>query len=71
MVWTLFCLSMLTPSLLPAQEEQDSQDPPSLELLEFLGAFEDEDTGWLDPFTLPGVNETHQETDEEELNDEN
>jgi hypothetical protein len=26
---------------------------PDLELLEFLGTFEDRDTGWLDPFEIP------------------
>lgn len=53
------------------QEELDKQAPPSLELLEFLGTFEDDDTGWVDPFELQGFNENQQKAQEEEMNDEN
>lgn len=29
-------------------------DLPEMEMLDFLGAFEDVDTGWVDPFILGG-----------------
>ena len=36
---------------LPAQEAE-GETPPSLELLEFLGAWETEDGEWIDPALL-------------------
>ena len=34
-------------------EPPDAEEPPSRELLEFLGSFKDDDVGWVDPFVLP------------------
>lgn len=41
----------LLPSLSMAQE-QKRKELPDRELIEFLGEFEDEDVGWVDPFAL-------------------
>ena len=45
------CLLILGPSILLAQEKEEAV-LPSLEMLEFLGLFEDDDMGWIDPFEL-------------------
>ena len=45
------CLLALIPTILSAQEI-DEIPLPSLELIEFLGAFEDDDAGWIDPLEL-------------------
>ena len=39
------------PGNLPAQESQED-NMPSLEMIVFLGSFEDRDVGWVDPFEL-------------------
>jgi hypothetical protein len=35
----------------------DKEVLPSPELIEFLGAFEDEDAGWIDPLELLAMDE--------------
>ena len=45
------CLLALMPTTVSAQKI-DEMSLPSLELIEFLGAFEDDDAGWIDPFEL-------------------
>jgi hypothetical protein len=39
-----------------------------MEMLEFLGSFEDKDTGWLDPFELEALAK-EKETSKEDGND--
>ena len=53
-------LLMMHPILLSAQEISDIELPSS-ELIEFLGAFEDDDAGWIDPFELLGMEPIEQE----------
>lgn len=38
-------------------QELDKEVLPSPELIEFLGAFEDEDAGWIDPLELLAMDE--------------
>jgi len=38
--------------LLYAQETPGEEPVPSLELIRFLGLFEDKDVGWVDPLAL-------------------
>lgn len=44
-------LSLLLPIALPAQQNGE-EELPSLEMLEFLGTFEDEESGWINPLEL-------------------
>jgi len=37
--------------------ENEGQQQPSAELLDFLGSFDDADTGWVDPFELLAMDE--------------
>jgi len=32
-----------------------ANEEPGMEMLEFLGSFEDKDTGWMDPFELEAL----------------
>jgi hypothetical protein len=32
-----------------------ADEEPGVEMLEFLGSFEDKDTGWMDPFELEAL----------------
>ena len=56
-------------------QEKDETLLPSLELIEFLGSFEDEDLGWIDPLELLVMKDTdlelpmNSEDDEEKNND--
>ena len=68
------CVSILRPTILPAQEKEEAV-LPSPELIEFLGSFEDDDMGWVDPFRLlimeDAETDRHQdEGEKEEVNDE-
>lgn len=51
---------------------ETSSELPSMEMLEFLASFEDEDTGWVDPQDLMDMtdgdldNDTMQESDNEQ-----
>lgn len=47
----LSALFLLLPMLAPARS-QPAEELPEMEMLEFLGAFEDADAGWVDPFAL-------------------
>lgn len=47
----LSALFLLLPRQVQAQP-QATEELPEMEMLEFLGAFEDADAGWVDPFTL-------------------
>jgi hypothetical protein len=65
---------MLGPSLLLAQEKEEVM-LPSLELIEFLGSFEDDDMGWVDPLELlimedVELDRLQSEKEGEEANDE-
>ena len=46
--------------MLLAQEEVDTERPSS-ELSEFLGAFEDDDAGWINPLELLDLEAIEQE----------
>lgn len=61
-------LLMLWPILLTAQETSDT-GLPSSELIEFLGAFEDDDAGWIDPIELLGMENIEQENTSTEDSD--
>lgn len=39
--------------VLAAAQAVSAENLPDMELLEFLGTFEDRDTGWLNPFEIP------------------
>jgi hypothetical protein len=43
---------------------------PSLELIEFLGAFEDEDEGWIDPLELLSMDDAELDSLQNEVGDE-
>jgi hypothetical protein len=58
-VGIFFCLT--GPQLTAAEPEQ-----PSLELLEFLGDWSDQDDRWLDPAELEGIEFPEQERDSNE-----
>lgn len=64
-------LLLLSPPLL-AEEEAP---PPSLELLEYLGGWEDEQGNWLDPLTLDAaaveLAQAESETDTDDEQDDN
>lgn len=63
----LSALFLVLPMQAPALS-QPTEEIPEMEMLEFLGAFEDADTGWVDPFALgdEGVgNATRKEVDHE------
>ena len=50
----MFLLSLfLLPPVIASAEETAAPDQPSLEMLDFLGLFNDEESGWVDPFELP------------------
>jgi len=34
---------------------ETTDEVPEMEMLEFLGSFEDKDTGWMDPFELEAL----------------
>ena len=64
------CLLALVPTILSAQEI-DEISLPSLELIEFLGAFEDDDAGWIDPLELLAMEDEELENlQDEEVNNE-
>lgn len=46
---------------------ETADETPEMEMLEFLGSFEDKDTGWMDPFELEAMAKA-KETSEEESN---
>ena len=48
---------------------EDIPPPPSLELLEFLGRYEDEEGKWLDPMALEYALDGHKRDATEELED--
>lgn len=63
--WLLVMLGIPLAAL--AQEES----PPSMELLEFLGEWEEEDTGWIDRqlsglIEVAGEAEANEESDDDE-----
>jgi len=49
MIW--LSLLVFLPAVLPAQQD-DEQNLPEPELIEFLGTFTDQDSGWVDPQDL-------------------
>lgn len=51
----LLCL-LKTPSALAGEPTAPEEELPDMELLEFLGSFEDGDVGWIDPFEIPEGN---------------
>ena len=54
-----------------ATQDLPPQNLPDMELLEFLGTFEDRDTGWLDPFEIsPGDEDGYDQQPEEDNSDE-
>ena len=55
-ICVVICLLSLLPILSLAQESKE-ETLPSVELLEFLGTFEDEDEGWVDPLELLAMEE--------------
>ncbi|MFO7594316.1 MAG: hypothetical protein R6X15_09775 [Pseudomonadota bacterium] len=61
----LLALLLLSPPLAAEDREQ-----PSLELLEYLGGWEDEEGNWLDPVTLGAADlklaQRESETDDEQ-----
>lgn len=40
-------------------------EKPEMEMLEFLGSFEDKDTGWMDPFELEAMAKAKEPSKEE------
>jgi len=50
----LVCLCLTVPGRTYAQPPLESLEP-EMELLEFLGSFEDKDAGWIDPFELEAM----------------
>lgn len=58
--WTLSAV------LLFAAETGANEEPPSVELLEFLGSWEDDNGQWIDPLELlPAENEPGDESNNE------
>ena len=53
----LLCLLILSPPLLHAQKALKEETLPSLELIAFLGFFEDDDMGWVDPLELMKIDD--------------
>lgn len=51
LIGLLLCLLLHGPAR-AATQTSPPENQPDLELLEFLGAFEDRDTGWIDPFEM-------------------
>lgn len=67
----LFLGLLLHGQVWAAPQVAPQENLPDLELLEFLGTFEDRETGWLDPFIIPlGDEETKNEKPEEDNSDE-
>ncbi len=54
----------------PAVNEETNQGVPSMEMLEFLASFEDEDAGWLDPQILMDVDEWKDEDTDNDITQE-
>jgi hypothetical protein len=53
--WSLPLLLFLTTDTVMSDETASANDePPSMELLEFLGSFETPEGEWLDPLMLTG-----------------
>lgn len=52
----ILSLFLLLPSVSLAQESISSK-APSPEMLDFLGSFDDEENGWIDPFELLAMDE--------------
>ena len=50
------------------QTPEAEGEKPEMEMLEFLGSFEDKDTGWMDPFELEAMAK-EKGTTEENSND--
>ncbi len=71
LIIVLLCLQILSPPILRAQEKQEEINLPSLELIAFLGSFEDDDMGWVDPLELMMMDDADlQESQNEEVSDE-
>jgi hypothetical protein len=47
------------------QAPKTVDEPPEMEMLEFLGSFEDKDTGWIDPFELESQDKGKEMSEEE------
>ncbi len=45
-------LLLWLPVQILAQNQAMEEESPSMEMLDFLGTFEDEDTGWVDPLEM-------------------
>ena len=54
----LMTLAISNPPQSHAQETPQDMNSPELELIEFVGLFEDDDMGWVDPFTLQETEQT-------------
>jgi len=67
----LLCLS-LTANAVAADDTTTATDElPSMEMLEFLATFEDDDTGWVDPMELVETDDASTDaTTKEESHDE-
>ncbi|MEE4253511.1 MAG: hypothetical protein V2I50_05650 [Desulfuromusa sp.] len=57
---------MLIPQTLLAEVKEETA-LPSLEMIEFLGTFEDEDEGWVDPFELLSLDDAELVVSEDEV----
>ncbi|MEW8323048.1 MAG: hypothetical protein AB2606_10435 [Candidatus Thiodiazotropha taylori] len=49
--WSLL-LFLTTSAVLAGEAQSGAEEPPSMELLEFLGGFETPEGEWLDPLLL-------------------
>ncbi|MCG7874478.1 MAG: hypothetical protein N0C81_13415 [Candidatus Thiodiazotropha lotti] len=49
--WSLL-LFLTTSAVLAGEAQSGTEEPPSMELLEFLGGFETPEGDWLDPLLL-------------------
>ena len=50
-------LSLIQMPTVSLAQETSAQELPSPEMLDFLGLFNDEETGWVDPFELLAIDD--------------
>jgi hypothetical protein len=65
-VKSLVLVSILFVSLSAAAARGDEEDPPSMEILEFLADWETDEGEWIDPTTLDQMSLPDQEQEDDE-----
>lgn len=65
-VKSLVLVSILFVSLSAGSARGDEEDPPSMEILEFLADWETDEGEWIDPTTLDQMSLPDQEQEDDE-----